>query len=99
MPWPQGAVVQGFITEVDKPDAVKDMLGAVVRLPIFEGEPIRPEKIADSNSRITLGAVCRPASAPSQRKSRSQPAPAGSSFRTTASTSSWSAGRREATSS
>ncbi|WP_086993569.1 Flp pilus assembly protein CpaB [Rhizobium sullae] len=52
MPWPRGAVVQGFITEGDKPDAIKDMEGAVIRLPIFEGEPIRPEKIADSNSRI-----------------------------------------------
>jgi len=52
MPWPQGGVVQGFITETDKPDALKDLQGAVVRLPIFEGEPIRPEKVADSNSRI-----------------------------------------------
>ncbi|KQV84337.1 Flp pilus assembly protein CpaB [Rhizobium sp. Root1220] len=52
MPWPQGGVTQGFITETDKPDALKDMLGAVVRLPIFEGEPIRAEKVADSSSRI-----------------------------------------------
>jgi pilus assembly protein CpaB len=28
------------------------MAGAVVRLPIFEGEPIREEKVADSNSHI-----------------------------------------------
>lgn len=52
MAWPQSGVVQGFITETDKPDALKDLRGAVVRLPIFEGEPIRAEKIADSNSRI-----------------------------------------------
>jgi pilus assembly protein CpaB len=52
MAWPQGGVVEGFITQTDKPDAVKGMQGAVVRLPIFEGEPIRAEKIADSNSRI-----------------------------------------------
>jgi pilus assembly protein CpaB len=52
MPWPRGGVAQGFITEADKPDAVKTMQGAVVRLPIFEGEPIRAEKVADSNSRI-----------------------------------------------
>ncbi len=52
MGWPQSAVVQGFITEAEKPDALKSMQGAVVRLPIFEGEPIRAEKIADSNSRI-----------------------------------------------
>lgn len=52
MPWPQDGVAQGFITETEKPDALKELQGAVVRLPIFEGEPIRPEKVADSNSRI-----------------------------------------------
>ena len=52
MEWPQGGVVKGVITEAERPNALKDMLGAVVRLPIFEGEPIREEKVADSNSRI-----------------------------------------------
>ncbi|MBO9096706.1 MULTISPECIES: Flp pilus assembly protein CpaB [unclassified Rhizobium] len=52
MDWPEAGVVKGVITETDRPDALKDMLGAVVRLPIFEGEPIREEKVADSNSRI-----------------------------------------------
>lgn len=52
MPWPQGGVVTGFITESEKPDAIKEMQGAVVRLPIFEGEPVRAEKIADSSSKI-----------------------------------------------
>jgi pilus assembly protein CpaB len=52
MAWPQAGVVKGFITEADRPDALKDLDGAVVRLPIFEGEPIREEKVADSNSHI-----------------------------------------------
>lgn len=52
MAWPQNGVIQGFITEKDRPDAIKDLKGAVVRLPIFEGEPVRPEKVADSSSRI-----------------------------------------------
>ncbi|MBZ5762858.1 MULTISPECIES: Flp pilus assembly protein CpaB [Rhizobium] len=52
MDWPEAGVVKGVITETDRPDALKDMLGSVVRLPIFEGEPIREEKVADSNSRI-----------------------------------------------
>ncbi|RWX32148.1 Flp pilus assembly protein CpaB [Rhizobium leguminosarum] len=52
MAWPQGGVVPGLISEADRPDAIRDLQGAVVRLPIFEGEPIRPEKIADSSSRI-----------------------------------------------
>jgi pilus assembly protein CpaB len=52
MEWPQAGIVKGLITQADRPDALKDMAGAVVRLPIFEGEPIREEKVADSNSRI-----------------------------------------------
>ncbi len=52
MAWPQNGVVKGFITEAERPGALKDLNGAVVRLPIFEGEPIREEKIADSSSRI-----------------------------------------------
>ncbi|AYG68007.1 MULTISPECIES: Flp pilus assembly protein CpaB [unclassified Rhizobium] len=52
MAWPEGGVVKGFITQSERPDALKDLNGAVVRLPIFEGEPIREEKVADSSSRI-----------------------------------------------
>jgi pilus assembly protein CpaB len=52
MPWPEGGVVEGFITEQNRPDAMKELQGVVVRLPIFEGEPLRAEKIADSSSRI-----------------------------------------------
>lgn len=45
--WPQGGVVEGFITVEKRPDALKELNNAIVRMPIFEGEPIRPEKIAD----------------------------------------------------
>lgn len=50
--WPQGSLVQGFITEKDRPEALKELAGVIVRLPLFEGEPIRAEKIADSSNRI-----------------------------------------------
>ncbi|MDO9417856.1 Flp pilus assembly protein CpaB [Pararhizobium sp.] len=50
--WPKGAVSEGMITQDARPEALAELDGAVVRLPIFSGEPIRPEKIADSNSRI-----------------------------------------------
>lgn len=52
IPWPQGSLVEGFITEKNRPDALKELAGVIVRLPLFEGEPIRAEKIADSSSRI-----------------------------------------------
>lgn len=52
MPWPQGGIVEGFITDQNRPQAMTELQGVVVRLPIFEGEPLRAEKIADSSSRI-----------------------------------------------
>ena len=50
--WPKDGVVEGLITEELRPNAVADLQGVVVRLPIFNGEPVRQEKIADSSSRI-----------------------------------------------
>ncbi|WP_331372799.1 Flp pilus assembly protein CpaB [Sinorhizobium chiapasense] len=52
MAWPKDGIVEGLITEENRPGAVDDLSGAVVRLPIFTGEPVRQEKIADSSSRI-----------------------------------------------
>lgn len=51
-PWPQGNVVDSFITETKSPNAIIELAGAVVRLPLFEGEPVRPEKVVDSSTRI-----------------------------------------------
>ncbi|QRM53781.1 Flp pilus assembly protein CpaB [Sinorhizobium sp. BG8] len=51
-PWPKSAVVEGVITADDRPDAIEKLNGAIVRMPIFNGEPIRQEKIADANSKI-----------------------------------------------
>ena len=50
--WPKDGVVEGLITEELRPNAVTDLQGVVVRLPMFNGEPVRQEKIADSSSRI-----------------------------------------------
>lgn len=55
MAWPEGSVVEGVITEANRPNALTELSGAVVRLPMFEGEPVRSEKIADGNSRIKIG--------------------------------------------
>ncbi|NVD37241.1 Flp pilus assembly protein CpaB [Ensifer sp. HO-A22] len=52
MAWPKDGVVDGLITEEHRPSAIEDLTGAVVRLPIFNGEPVRSEKVADSSSRI-----------------------------------------------
>ena len=50
--WPEGGVTEGFITEKARPAAIAELTGAVVRLPMFAGEPVRAEKVADSSNRI-----------------------------------------------
>ncbi len=52
MAWPEGSLVEGFITERNRPNAMTELTGQVVRLPMFVGEPIRAEKVADSSNRI-----------------------------------------------
>ncbi|MBK5565657.1 Flp pilus assembly protein CpaB [Ensifer sp. 2YAB10] len=52
MAWPKDGVVDGLITDESQPSAIDDLSGAVVRLPIFNGEPVRHEKVADSSNRI-----------------------------------------------
>ncbi|SSC65749.1 Flp pilus assembly protein CpaB [Ciceribacter selenitireducens] len=52
MAWPEGSVIEGFITENARPQAMTELTGVVVRLPMFEGEPVRREKIADSLGRV-----------------------------------------------
>jgi pilus assembly protein CpaB len=52
MDWPKGGIAEGFVTNDSRPNAVTELAGSVVRLPIFKGEPLRAEKIADSSSRI-----------------------------------------------
>jgi pilus assembly protein CpaB len=50
--WPEDALADGFITRSTRPDAVTELTGSIVRLPVFEGEPIRGEKVVDSSTRI-----------------------------------------------
>jgi pilus assembly protein CpaB len=50
--WPEGSIVEGFITEQARPEALKELKNAVVRMPVFEGEPLRAEKIADPGNAI-----------------------------------------------
>ncbi len=50
--WPEDGVIEGLVRRDNRPEAITELTGAVVRLPIFAGEPLRPEKIVDSSSRI-----------------------------------------------
>jgi pilus assembly protein CpaB len=50
--WPQSGLVDGFITDSIRPEAMTELQGTIVRMPMFKGEPVRAEKIADASSRI-----------------------------------------------
>lgn len=50
--WPKNGLSEGFITRSARPDAIEELEGAVVRMPIFAGEPMRTEKIVDANARV-----------------------------------------------
>lgn len=43
--WPAAAANAAFIKKSDRPDAVNQFVGAVVRMPVAQGEPIRENKV------------------------------------------------------
>lgn len=50
--WPESGIVEGFITVQGRPEAMTELKNAIVRMPIFEGEPLRVEKIADPSNAV-----------------------------------------------
>ena len=45
MDWPKNAVREDYIQEENSPDALTEMQGVVARFEIFEGDPIRQQKL------------------------------------------------------
>jgi pilus assembly protein CpaB len=43
--WPAASAGSSFIRKPDRPDAIKDFVGAIVRSPVLAGEPIRDSKV------------------------------------------------------
>jgi pilus assembly protein CpaB len=43
--WPKGALLEDYIDSEKAPEALKDMAGTVARFEIFEGDPIRQQKL------------------------------------------------------
>lgn len=52
MDWPEAALIDGLITDRANPEAVTEFRNAVVRFPLFAGEPVRREKIADAKTNV-----------------------------------------------
>jgi pilus assembly protein CpaB len=56
-PWPASAANSSFIRRNDKPDAIKDLMGSIVRTPFVAGEPIREAKLIKSNGSGFMAAI------------------------------------------
>jgi pilus assembly protein CpaB len=55
--WPAAAANSSFIRQTDRPDAIKDFVGAIVRTPVFAGEPIRDAKVVAGKGGGFLAAI------------------------------------------
>jgi pilus assembly protein CpaB len=55
--WPAASTSSSYIRKNDRPDAIKDFVGAIVRTPVGAGEPIRDNKVVMSKGGGFLAAV------------------------------------------
>jgi pilus assembly protein CpaB len=56
-PWPTTAAGPNFIRRTDKPEAVKELVGSIVRTPFVIGEPIREAKLIKGNGSGFMAAI------------------------------------------
>lgn len=47
--WPEEALPRGSVTKTNDPTAEKEFLGRIAKAPIFAGEPIRPERLINTD--------------------------------------------------
>jgi len=55
--WPTGAAGPSFIRKSDKPNAIEELSGAIVRTPFVNGEPIREAKLIHANGAGFMAAI------------------------------------------
>jgi pilus assembly protein CpaB len=55
--WPQVAAAQSFVKKTERPDAMEQFIGAVVRIPVAAGEPIRDPAVVFAKGSGFLAAV------------------------------------------
>lgn len=58
--WPEKNVVDGYRTEADYPDAIEDLAGSIVRVPMFDREPVLPRKLVLKGDTGTMAALLTP---------------------------------------
>lgn len=56
-PWPADYVPAGAMTHGDLPAGIQEFDGAIVRIALFAGEPVRREKLVRANSNAFMSAI------------------------------------------
>ena len=59
-PWPADKISPNFITEENRPQAIADLSGAIVRSDIFEGEPLNEAKLVRAGQAGLMAALLEP---------------------------------------
>lgn len=59
-PWPEQNIVAGYRTEEDNPQAIDELSGSVVRIAIYEDEPILPQKLVMKGETGFMAALLKP---------------------------------------
>ncbi len=55
--WPAASANSSYVRKTDRPEAIKDFVGSIVRTPVPAGEPIRDSKVVAANGGGFLAAV------------------------------------------
>ncbi len=55
--WPAASANSNFVRKTDRPDAIKDFVGGIVRVPVAAGEPIRDSKVVTGKGGGFLAAM------------------------------------------
>jgi pilus assembly protein CpaB len=58
--WPKSALASAYTTRASQPDIAKAVEGAVVRAPLFSGEPITPGKVVKAQNASFMSATLTP---------------------------------------
>lgn len=59
-PWPEQNVVRGYATEEDNPEALEQYVGSIVRVPIYDREPMLAQKLVLKSDTGTMAALLSP---------------------------------------
>ena len=59
-PWPEKNLVDGYQTEEENADAITELAGSVVRIPIYAEEPVLPQKLVMKGETGFMAALLTP---------------------------------------